>query len=527
MSCLRRLWATVATVLTGLLGAGCSSLPPGVSSMPGSTRVLVALALKVDAPRVATLADATADPANPGFRRFRTVGSIASANGAPPSVISTDLRRLEKLGIRLHADASHGALWGTVTAAQVERYFGTRLVRAEGLVEPLKNPKIPPGLEGVTGVIGLVASATSPPPPTSADGSAEPECPSAVPSRTSIAQRFGFPRALAAGLTGEGTSVAILAVHDLEPATFANFDRCGGSGTETQIARARVPLTHTPTGGPEVALDGLILTLLAPQTKLSVIDFDGGTPLAFPLTQLLGGNGSPPNVLDITVDYCESQLSGSELALSEWELSVLAATGTSVIAAAGDTGSSGCYPPTRTASVTYPASSQFVTGAGGVSYDGSAESPRQLQVWNQPGEAGGGGGTSSRISAPPWQRSRLRMVPDLAANAQPGAAGEIPVCVDSAHCKWELEGGTSVSATALSAISMLLAGATHPSMRWGNLAARLWRRGSALAALRDVTIGANTTFTASCCNATRGYDRASGWGLFVPDQLRGSLFKAG
>jgi subtilase family serine protease len=243
--------------------------------------------------------------------------------------------------------------------------------------------------------------------------------------------------------------------------------------------------------------------------------------------ELITDRASLPNVLDVTVDYCESQLRASEVALTEWELSVLAAAGTTVVAAAGDAGSSGCYPPTRTATVTYPASSRFVVSTGGVSYAGSAARPRQLRVWNAPGVAGGGGGTSRRVSAPPWQPGSMRTVPDVAADAQPGAVGEVPVCIDGSHCRWDVEGGTSVSATVLSAIAVMIASARHPSARWGNLAGRLWRRGARTGAVKDVTVGRNTTFTTACCKARKGYDLASGWGLFDPDELARSVFRGG
>lgn len=232
------------------------------------------------------------------------------------------------------------------------------------------------------------------------------------------------------------------------------------------------------------------------------------------------GQPTVPNVLDITITYCEPQLGSADIALSEWLLSALAATGTTTVAAAGDTGSSGCEPPQIASAVTYPASSAFVASVGGASYSGTAAAPQDLAVWNDAGSAGGGGGTSGVIGSPPWQPSGKRRVPDVAAYAVPDGIGYIPVCGTAQDCKWLPEGGTSLAATVLGATGLLLAqrdGTPSGPARWGNIAESLWHHSPDAPAITDITVGANTTFTGQCCTAGPGYDTASGWGLFVPD----------
>lgn len=515
-----RVASAMLVIATTLMA--CSSSPASLPAAPAGTRVLVALRLSVDQAGLEQLAQATADDRSREFHQFLSLSEIAARYGVTASVINTDEAVLHRDGISLTPDATRGALWGSVTAAQVSRFFGTQLVESNGGVMPSGQPQVPPGLKGITGIVGLDAETSSSPAVTG--GSPSPACPADVPTRASVGDLFGFNASIARGDTGAGTSIDILAINDVEPAVFANYDRCAQASLNTDhIDRSVVPLTSSRGGGPEVSLDTLILTLLAPEAALSVLRFDPSTSLAFPLLDLVDQSHTP-DVLDIAVTYCESSVGSSSIGLSEWLLAAIAATGTTTVAAAGDTGSSGCHPPNNALAVTYPASSDFVTAVGGVSYVGSAGAPDDLTVWNEPETWGGGGGTSAVIGAPEWQPHGHRQVPDIAADAVPGAAGSVPVCGSNTDCSWLAEGGTSLAATVLGAIGSLLSQQySLETPRWGNIAAALWRHGANDAAVKDVAHGDNATFNGECCTAGPAYDRASGWGLFYPDQLGGVI----
>jgi subtilase family serine protease len=228
-----------------------------------------------------------------------------------------------------------------------------------------------------------------------------------------------------------------------------------------------------------------------------------------------------PNLLDVTVNYCENRVTAAELALSEWLLAAFSVSGTTIAAAAGDKGSSGCYP-TKGPAVTYPASSAFAVAIGGASYRGSAEAPDDLAVWSDIGSAGGGGGVSRAIKAPPWQGGGERRVPDISTYSVPGGVGSIPVCTGPTDCVWTAVGGTSLSATVLGATGAMLeqvSGIHGVARRWGDIAAALWRGREEPSAIIDIVDGSNQTFNGVCCRAKAGYDTASGWGLLVPDSL--------
>ena len=482
----------------------------------------MALPLKGNDAGLEHLAATSADPNAAGYRHFLGVSAIATPYGASSRVVSSDLRTLSTEGVHLKVDPTRTALWGTVTAAQVRQYFGTNLVETSGIIQPSGTPKIPAGLSGTTGVVGLTATASSTSYSTPATSGAI-SCPSTIPTRPSIAQLFGFTDAVENGADGSGTSIDIVSTSAFEPAVLATYNRCAHASLNADhISQSRVPNTPSASGGDEVALDTLVLALLAPQAQLDVIRFDRATSLVFPLLQLLSLQSTMPNVLDITDVYCESELGAADIALSERLLAAVAATGTTTVTAAGDTGSSGCYPQTRSPAVTYPASSAFVASVGGADYDGAAASPGDLRVWDEPSIGGGGGGNSSIVGAPPWQLGPKRMVPDVSAYAVPGGIGSIPVCTSSSDCGWTVVGGTSLAATVLGDTGLLLAqelGTNGRPARWGNLAGLLWRRSTTAKSLTDITQGSNTTYTSGCCSAKAGYDTASGWGLFDPDAL--------
>ena len=511
--------AIALVIATAALG-GCGSSTPS-NPAPSSAKVLVALPLTVRSGALAQLADLVADTRDTKFRHFRTIPEIATAYGASEPNVTTDEKILAHDGLKLTLDPTHGAFWGSVTADEAKRYFGTTLIESGDTTAPSGTPHVPAGLRGVTGVVGLVGSRSLA--PGLSGGSAKPQCPSKIPNRTSLADLFGFNHLIKDGASGAGTDIDIVAVHSFQPAVMENYDRCtGGSVSPSAIAQSVVADTPSTGGGPEVSLDTLVLALLAPRTHVNVARFDPVMPLAFPLMHLLE-LGRPPNILDVTVTYCESQVSSPELALSEWLLSAFAAAGTTTAVASGDRGSTGCYPQTRT-SVTYPASSRFVVAIGGASFGGSAESPTNLSVWNQPKAHGGGGGVSAVVPAPPWQGQGPRRLPDVSTYTVPGGVGGIPVCASSSDCAWQEVGGTSLGATVMGATGALLeqaSGKNKVARRWGNVAAAIWRKTKGTKGIADIVHGTNKTFSSACCQAKPGYDVASGWGLLRPDYLPG------
>ena len=166
---------------------------------------------------------------------------------------------------------------------------------------------------------------------------------------------------------------------------------------------------------------------------------------------------------------CEAQTDGSAQA-EQTIFQEMAAQGQTVVAAAGDDGSSDCEDtsePSSAAAVDDPASQPYVTGVGGL--DVSNIDPLTESVWNdnctQADCGAGGGGESSLWSRPSWQvapginttADTMRMVPDLSVMGDP-ATGFIQYytgagsgfCRHSCSGGWGAIGGTSIGAPLVS-----------------------------------------------------------------------------
>lgn len=180
-----------------------------------------------------------------------------------------------------------------------------------------------------------------------------------------------------------------------------------------------------------------------------------------------------------------------------------AAAGMLVFAASGDndSGDGGNTP----ANVDLPASAPFVIGCGGTSKASTGET-----VWNNnPGQSNGegtGGGYSTIWPAQHWQfgapASKGRMVPDVAANADPQTGYEI------------VSGGSAMIVGGTSAVAPLYAGlfaAFGQKLALGRAHARLWIHQNCFT---DIKHGDNGLFRAAV-----GPDPCTGLGVPHGDRL--------
>ena len=156
----------------------------------------------------------------------------------------------------------------------------------------------------------------------------------------------------------------------------------------------------------------------------------------------------------ITDSYgdCEPDLGQADLVFYQTLFQMAAAEGITIVAAAGDSGSTDCDTGLATdgVSVDFPSDSPYVTGVGGTefnengatssywsttngAYQGSALSHIPEMAWNDSvlglntgnGLAAGGGGASAYFSKPSWQvgtgvpNDYSRDTPDVSLNASP------------------------------------------------------------------------------------------------------------
>jgi kumamolisin len=226
-----------------------------------------------------------------------------------------------------------------------------------------------------------------------------------------------------------------------------------------------------------------------------------------------------PSTLLIPWGWPEEEWSEEGIHALEEAFQEAAEIGMTVICASGNNGSVGDVDD-GACHVDFPAASHFVLTCGGTSLRSLRTLVSSEVVWNNGplglGGGGSGGGVSTRIAQPAWQRGagvpisqtgyEGRGLPDVAANADPNTGYRVILQGES-----EIVGGTS-AASALWAAVIACINATA-RIRVGFLNPLLYLRLPASNALRDVVVGSNdTSGSTGQYPARHGWNAATGWG---------------
>jgi kumamolisin len=234
-----------------------------------------------------------------------------------------------------------------------------------------------------------------------------------------------------------------------------------------------------------------------------------------------------PAVLSISWGLAEGEeiWTGQAMQTINESMQEAAVLGIPVCLSSGDDGSDDQVQDGK-AHVDFPAASPFVLCVGGTML--SKKTGREI-VWKEgdglrkDGGGAGGGGVSAVFPRPSWQQgltiasvnpgsTQGRIVPDVAANAA-GSTGYFTVANGSPG----VVGGTSAAAPLWAALIARLNTARGKSV--GFLTPLLYQPNAKTgsvplgqAALKDITVGNNSTAPAGGYSAAAGYDAASGWG---------------
>ena len=274
-----------------------------------------------------------------------------------------------------------------------------------------------------------------------------------------------------AGLDGTGQTIAVVGQTAIVAADITNFGNAAGVAIKspTQIL---VPNsgTSTVTSGDETEadLDLEYTSGVAPGANI-VFVYTGNNQNygVFDSLQYVVNNRTAP-IISVSYGACELEFTPSDYTTLNGILAQAAAQGQTVIAAAGDNGSTDCYENTslttaqrQTVAIDFPSDSQYVTGLGGTMITsaaaasnstywqaasgsdviGSALSYMPEQVWNNDTSSAlssGGGGISTLTSRPAWQTGvpgiasgSYRLTPDISLAASPDNAGYLYCSSDS------------------------------------------------------------------------------------------------
>ncbi|HVA51997.1 MAG TPA: protease pro-enzyme activation domain-containing protein [Acidimicrobiales bacterium] len=491
--------------------------------------------------------------ASPNFHHYLTPSQYARSYGATAASVAAVRHFLDGYGLRVVAlSKGHDILSVSGTSANIARAFDARVetIRlSDGSlhVHFTQVASLPRALANdVTAVAGLSTvrpettntstplSVAAPTTCTSA-GSSTGTTPNSVGGYTvqQQAQLYGLGGAWAAGHTGVGQTIAVYELANFDAGDVSTFFSCYGLSTtmtQTNVDGGPTPADNSSNAPDEATLDVEQTAALAPGATLEIYQ---GTQNANGPTDIYSRIASDNTASIVTTSWgiCESQTSGAAVA-EQTIFEEMAAQGQTVVAAAGDSGSSDCEgtpQPSNAIAVDDPASQPYVTGVGGLTV--STTSPLSETVWNDncttQGCGAGGGGESTLWSRPSWQvgpgintvAQTRRMVPDLSVMADPSTGfiqyytgTDTGFCTHTCSGGWGGIGGTSIGAPIVSALVAVAASActTTSGGRLGFVNPVLYAM--APTDFVDVTTGNNDLYGVGGYSAGVGYDMASGLG---------------
>ena len=469
------------------------------------------------------------NPASSHYQHYLTTAQFARTFGATTSVVSRVSNYFASYGIGV-GTLSKGRvilhLSGTTTA--IARAFATPVAtvrRSDGVLAAqfTAHATLPSSLAndvvGVAGLSSVVAPTSSLTTSRATSLATTPgTCPSAgsqLSTPNSLggypvqqqAQLYGLSTAWAAGFDGTGQTIAAYELGTYSASNLSTYDTC--YGLNPSISTTNVDGGSVGAPNEEATLDIEEISALAPGATIKVYQGPNNGAGPTDIYQQIADDNIA-TIVSVSWGDCEADPNG-DVAAEQAIFQQMAAQNQTVIAAAGDNGSSDCTGITNNnPAVDDPASQPLVTGVGGLTVN--SISPLHETVWNNgPSGGGGGGGRSIQWSHPSWQvapgistTETARLVPDLSAMADPNTG-----FIRYFGTSWRSIGGTSIAAPLVSAIVAVAAQSCGAS-RLGFINPSLYKMAST--GFVDVTTGTNDVYGVGSYSAGPGYDMASGLG---------------
>jgi subtilase family serine protease len=575
-----RVLAVVAFVVAVVVPSACStsgSPPAAPVSLPAPKAGQVTFYLSLPS-SLGGLLQAANNAATPGSRDYRHFTSLATAAqnfGASGAQINAVAKSINSLGLQFAADPTQ--LFGRVTgtAAQWQKALGTPLVvQAATASSPFTTYSLPaqvpaalqpsgtsviipqaqvydPGTEGhrppsgnrPTGNTRSAASATTTPTPWPLNTGTpfDPGCAAQVLQQHEVYTEQQVQTAYGVNtLRAKASGTPVITVLDLGggwlPSDLKLAGQCFGYSPPTvaQVQGDGVA-TAIANADDETSLDLQTAAAVAPNAQVRLVQTTPASMLDG-FSRAVGDSRGLPDVISVSYGGCalaEDLAAPGYVAVLDAVLAMTSLTGVSTFVAAGDSGSTTCGTNLDRTTLSYPAVSPFVTAVGGTRLTLGAGNARVAEtVWNDSAygqSAAGGGGVSRREPRPTYQNGAntqaTRAVPDVSALADivPGWPVEINGTLQTV-------GGTSGSTPFTAAATALVAATQRNAGQPPIGLANGWFYQAAAtqpSTFSDVTQGNNDLAAVGCCQASRGYDPASGLGVPNWATLPAALPKAG
>ncbi len=364
-----------------------------------------------------------------------------------------------------------------------------------------------------------------------------------------------------AGATLTIATIQLAAWNPGDLTTWAGTSGIGVAGFDPATDLTMVPVDQTSVPVPDGDDDGDVEVDLDQQALLSTAPFAHQRPYFAPndssgyvdaLSQVLDDvtqsshafGGGDPHIVALSTSWglCELDTGAAIINAMEPVLASLVAAGVTVFAASGD---DGIYDQCSAAGAhaDYPASSPEVVGVGGTSLSPvTTSAPNDGTNWLEPAwsctgvddcadSGGSGGGVSGDevnvgfdkpayqqvIETPPFSQATKRMVPDIAAYADPDPGFPFYTTDPKSGTGYSVGGGTSLAAPVSAALFTNALAAHGVSSGVGDIHSALYAAYAANdGSFRDVTVGSNGAAADAgrvpSVDAGPGYDTVTGLG---------------
>lgn len=529
-------------------------------------------------------AKSVTSPNSSKYQQYRSVNWIVKRFGASKKTKKRAIAWFERRGMDAVVDGAGQNLLVTMRPEQAEPFLG-----GGASASSLRNGgegRVPAGLAGIVTDISFLNPDTDrfrtlgayPPQP---EGSPFPDQTSVRPhsgTQTGCAEgqrgavtfpegnrnftpnqyldAYGVSQLHKSGFKGQGRRIAVIEIDGFKRSDIETFGKCYGKRvppTKVHLVGIDKPLAP----GAETTLDLEVISASAPQ--LDGIDVYQGSGSELGIMAMVGRALTPkkaPAAISISLGGCEPNLAREMKFRRGLDnlFAVAAGAGITVVVAAGDTGAAACALAGNSAAlplatVSDPASSEWVTATGGTNFELNAQNQILNEfTWNDAplGLGGGGGGLSILAKSRPWYQQGTkrfedygltRAMPDVVALADsvpgysvyctaPGDNG----CISQYWPEggWQPVGGTSaatpLTASLITLVSQRLNKSGKRSIGFANpLLYKLGKSKAYSSVFRDIVAGNNDVGTMipkeayggeplGCCYTKKGFDLASGWG---------------
>ena len=493
------------------------------------------------------------DPASTAFHQWLTPQAFGERFGMAEEDVTATKSWLAAQGFQ-GAALSHARdrITFSGTAAQVQRAFGTALhryqIENEVHMAPAGDLSLPADLAGITTAVLHLSDFRPKPMARPAFTAALDQQHYLIPADLRV--MYDMPHDTASNyVSGLGQSIAIVGQSYVDTSGSSRFSNFANVTGAQMLFGVLVPNTGveaiSPYDAAETEIDLEYAGGVVPSANLFLVHV-GSDPnynvfdaLAFAIDEDIAP------VISISYGECETFLSATDVQQSNALFEQAATQGQTLIAAAGDAGSTACarFPVSsylsadqqQALAVDFPAASPYVTAVGGTQMAAGTFAPgssdywsaatlgfdQQISLlsyvpevaWNEDSTFGlfaGGGGASAVYPRPSWQsgipgipQGSTRLLPDISLQASSDNPGFI-LCTDDAsflasegqefgcqsslrgdNSRYTVGGGTSFAAPVVAAMTALLNQNLH-DLGQGPLNANLYRLAQSTASSASV-----------------------------------------